>query len=231
MKPIYVVHIVAGSVSLIAGYIALFAGKGALLHRKAGMVFVYAILTMCIMGFVIAVGLSRAPGVNAPAAVMTAYFVVTSLTTVRPAASGGRWLLIGGMIVAFAVAAVDLGFGVEAIQNGGRREGIPAFPFFLFGTMGLLASAGDFRVLRNGALVGARRLARHLWRMTFALLVASMSFFFGQAKVIPKPIRIPALLAIPPLLALAALLYWMWRVRVRRSLRGMVGLGTPSLSS
>jgi hypothetical protein len=29
-----------------------------------------------------------------------------------------------------------------------------------------------------------------LWRMSFALLIAAFSFFLGQAKVIPKPIRI-----------------------------------------
>jgi hypothetical protein len=49
-----------------------------------------------------------------------------------------------------------------------------------------------------------------------------MSFFLGQAKVIPKPIRIPALLALPVLAVLVTLFYWLWRVRIRRSLRGIV---------
>jgi hypothetical protein len=51
------------------------------------------------------------------------------------------------------------------------------------------------------------------------------SFFLGQAKVIPKPIRIFPLLLIPPLLVLGALLYWLWRVRIKRSLRGLVRVG------
>jgi len=55
-----------------------------------------------------------------------------------------------------------------------------------------------------------------------ALLIAAFSFFLGQAKVIPKPIRIFPLLLIPPLVVLATLLYWLWRVRVRQSLRGGV---------
>ena len=48
------IHIIAGSLGLIAGYIALYSAKGAPLHRKAGMVFVYAMLTMCFGGVVMA---------------------------------------------------------------------------------------------------------------------------------------------------------------------------------
>jgi hypothetical protein len=51
--------------------------------------------------------------------------------------------------------------------------------------------------------------------MTFALFIAAMSFFLGQAKVIPKPIRIGPLLAIPPLAALVVMIWWLWRVRSR----------------
>jgi hypothetical protein len=63
--------------------------------------------------------------------------------------------------------------------------------------------------------------------MCTALLIAAFSFFLGQAKVIPKPIRIVPLLLIPPLVVLGALFYWLWRVRVRRSLRGLVRVGAP----
>jgi len=69
---------------------------------------------------------------------------------------------------------------------------------------------------------GASRIARHLWRMSTALLIAAFSFFLGQAKVIPKPIRIYPLLMVPPLIVLAVMLYWLWRVRARRALRGLV---------
>jgi hypothetical protein len=77
------------------------------------------------------------------------------------------------------------------------------------------------RVLRSGALTRAARLARHLWRMSFALLIATMSFFLGQAKGIPSPIRIPALLALPVLAVLVTMLYWLWRVRIRQWLGGL----------
>ena len=183
MRMTYVVHIAAGMLGLASGFVALYAAKGATLHRKSGMVFVYAMLAMCIAGGSIAAVRSVAPAVNVPAALVTAYLVVTSLTTMRPLASGGRALLVGGMVVALVVGVVDLVFAFEAVANGGTRNGMPAFPFFMFGLVSLLAVAGDIRVLRSGPLRGPARLARHLWRMSFALFIASLSFFIGQAKV------------------------------------------------
>jgi hypothetical protein len=91
----------------------------------------------------------------------------------------------------------------------------------------LLAGIGDVRMIRSGLLRGAPRLARHLWRMCFALFIAAGSFFLGQAKVIPKPIRIIPLLAIPVVAVLVTMLYWLWRIRVRRSFARIVQIGAP----
>lgn len=229
MRSIYAVHIVAGSLGLLSGYIAIFAPKGAKVHRKAGMLFVCAMLTMCTGGVVLALG-KKWQVVNVPAALMTAYLVVTSLTTIRPARIGARTLHLGGLVVASIVGLTMIVFGFQAVAAGGNRDGIPAFPFFLFGVVGVLGSAGDVRLLNTGALQGTSRLTRHLWRMSFALFIAAMSFFFGQAKVIPKPIRIPGLLALPVVAVLVTLLYWLWRVRIRRSLRGIVSVGAPRVA-
>jgi hypothetical protein len=221
----YAVHIIAGALGLLFGYVALYAAKGAPLHRRSGILFVYAMLTMCVFGTLIAAVKGVAPALNIPAGVLTAYLVITALTTVRRPAAASRWLDPGLMLVALVVGLTSLTFGFEAVANGGTRNGLPAFPFFMFGVVGVLASALDFRMIRSGGLAGAPRLARHLWRMCFALFIAALSFFLGQAQVIPKPIRIPALLALPVLAVLVTMLYWLWRVRVRRSLRGIAGFG------
>jgi hypothetical protein len=176
---------------------------------------------------VLAVARDKAPSVNIPAGLLTSYLVITSLTTVRPPIAGARWLHVGGMLLASAVGLTMLTFGLEAIANGGRRNGMPAFPFFMFATVGLLGSAGDLRVLRSGAFKGASRLARHLWRMSFALFIAALSFSVQIGKMIPKPLRVPGLLVLPMLAVLVTMLYWLWRVRVRRTLRGIVGVSAP----
>jgi hypothetical protein len=104
---------------------------------------------------------------------------------------------------------------------------MPAFPFVLFGVVALVAGVGDLRVLRSGPLNGASRLRRHLWRMSFALFIAALSFFIGQAKVIPEPVRIRPLLALPVVALLVTMLYWLWRVRRRGALRSLVALSVP----
>jgi uncharacterized membrane protein len=222
MKPIYLVHIIAGSLGLIFGYAALFAAKGGRLHRRSGKGFVYTMLTVAVFGLVIAVSRGVAPAINVPAALLTAYLVITGLVTVRPIGTGARSLHVGAMLVALSVGLVSLTFGLEAVSNGGMRNGMPAFPFFMFGVVGMLGSAGDAKMLRAGPAKGALRLARHLWRMCFALFIAALSFFIGQADEFPEALRIKPLLALPVLTVLVTMVYWLWRVRIRRSLRGLV---------
>lgn len=219
-----VVHIIAGSLGLVSGFVALYASKGTPLHRRAGLVFVCVVLTMSFTGLMIAAVRGVSPALNIPIALLTGYLVITSLTTMRPPAAGSRSLTIGLLLVAFGVGVADLTFGFQAVARGGKEAGI-AFPSFIFGLVGLLGAAGDVRVVRSGPLRGAPRIARHLWRMCFALAIAALSFFVGQAKVIPEPIRIMPLLALPVLAVLATMFYWLWRVRIRRNFRGVARAG------
>jgi hypothetical protein len=94
------------------------------------------------------------------------------------------------------------------------------------GSIMLLAAAGDLRMLVRGGLFGAKRIARHLWRMCFGLFIASGSFFFGPSN---RPLRLlsrvglgqhlPAALfstglyLILTLLPLILLIFWLLRVR------------------
>lgn len=220
MRITLLIHILTGTVGLITGYVALYAVKGALLHRRSGMVFVYAMLVMCVFGMLLAVTRGVAPSINVPAALLTGYLVVTALTTVRPI-PGTRWLHPGLMLMALSIGVTDLVFGFQAVANGGTRNGMPAFPFFMFGVIGTLGAIGDIGVMRSGALGGTARVARHLWRMCFALFIAALSFSVQVAKLIPRPVRIPAM-AIPMLAVLLTMLYWLWRIRIRRSVRGIV---------
>jgi hypothetical protein len=228
MKLTYVIHIAAGSLALLSGYVALYAAKGASLHRRAGMLFVYAMLVMCVAGTTIAAVRNVAPAVNIPAAVLTSYLVITSITTVRPIAGWPRSLDYLLLLVALGIGVTNFSFAYEALSSAdGTRNGMPAFPFLLFGTIGSIGAVLDLKRLRSGPLKGVARLTRHLWRMTMALWIAALSFFIGQAKVIPEPIRIMPLLALPVLAVLVTMLYWLWRIRFRQSFRGISIRSTP----
>ena len=54
MAALLPLHIVAGGLAIVLGGVALLAAKGATLHRKSGILFVYAMLTMGISGSVLA---------------------------------------------------------------------------------------------------------------------------------------------------------------------------------
>jgi uncharacterized membrane protein len=223
LRMMLLVHIVAGGLGIVAGFVALYAAKGATLHRKSGMLFVYAMVTMSVLAAVIAA--FEGVETSVTGGLLTAYLVVTALTTVRPPGAGWRWLAPGGMLVALAVGLANVTWGLEALASGERmRQGVPTPMFFIFGAVALSAGLSDVRILRSGGLQGAARLARHLWRMCFAVFIAAASFFLGQADKFPEPLRIPALLAIPVLTPLLAMLYWLWRVRIKKTFRAIVGV-------
>jgi hypothetical protein len=236
MQATLIVHIVAGTLAVLLGFVALYAAKGGTLHRRSGVLFVYLMIAMATLGMVITIVRGVAPVANIPAGLLTISLVVTALTTMRPEA-GARWLDVGAMLVLSGVGLASLTLGAVAVANGGRLDGIPAFPLFMFAVVGLMAAAGDVRVLRSGARRGTARLRRHLWRMCFALFVASLSFT-GQLpkRFIPKQYHYPLLFSLPTLAVLVTMLYWLWRVRTRRPSRGvtvggMRGARTPGAVS
>jgi hypothetical protein len=213
-------HVLAGGLGIVAGFVALYAAKGATVHRKSGMMFVYAMLVLSATGAVMATTFRPNMG-NVMAGVLTFYLVLTAVLTVRRSAP---WLDLAALLVGFAGGLSGIALGFDAIARGGVRQGIPAPVFFVFGAVGLSASAGDLRMIRSGGLQGGPRLARHLWRMCLGLFIAAVSFFLGPRDRIPEMIRIPALLPIPVLVPLLAMLYWLWRIRIGRVYRGIVGV-------
>ena len=157
---------------------------------------------------------------------MTAYFVVTALTTVRPVSPWTRGINVAALAVAVGLALVDIVGGVEAFNSpGGFRNGVPFLMFFFLAAVMILAAIGDVRIMRFGMPRGGPRLARHLWRMCFALFIAAGSFFSIRervATILPEPFTTAPMRALPILLVFGAMFYWLWRVRGRRTLPVLV---------
>jgi hypothetical protein len=152
-----------------------------------------------------------------------AYLVFTAFTTVRPLQGAGRQVDIALMVLAFTLAAWGYVGAFTALDRPGNQiEGVPAGMMFFMTTIVLVAAIGDARMIRAGGIQGARRLARHLWRMSFGLFIASGSFLLGQMKFIPEPIRVVPLIFALAVSPLVLLLYWMWRVRLKQNLRGLM---------
>lgn len=207
-----VTHFGAALIALVAGTIALAVAKGGRLHRRSGIAFTCGMITTGILASV----LSAYEGKSVVGGLFVCYLVFTATTTVKPLPAARRGVDVALMIFAFATAAAMLVQGVVVWQKPHHMlAGVPAGMILFLGTVCLLAAIGDGRMIYEGGLRGTRRLARHLWRMCFGLFVATGSFFIGQMKFIPAPVRVVPLLFALGIAPLIVLLYWMWRVRLR----------------
>ncbi len=208
-------HVVAGLMGLLSGTVALYALKGAGLHRKSGMVFVYSMLILSSSGALLA---ALEPNVGSVmGGVLTFYLVLTAVRTVRRPVVEFQRVDAAATLMALALVLAGFGFGIEAAGSGtGAMGGIPAPVFFMFGTVALLATIGDLRVVWGRRLQEGPRLARHLWRMCFAFWIATASFFLGPSQRLPRPLRHSPLRPVPVVLVLLIMFYWLARVSLRQ---------------
>ena len=230
------IHIAAGGLAIVLGFVALSVKKGGTIHRSSGLLFVCAMLVMgttaAILGFL---KTNRITDGNVFSGFMVAYFVGTALTTVRPMSPWTRRINVAALTVAIGLAVLDIAGGVKAFDSPRRSlNGVPFFMLFILATVMILAAVGDVRVLRSGMPRGGPRLARHLWRMCFALFIAAGSFFSIRervAKILPEPFTTGPMRALPILLLFGAMFYWLWRVRGRRTLPVLVRHDSMPLAS
>ncbi len=207
-----VIHIGGAATALVSGPVAMIARKGGLLHRIAGTVFFVAMLGMSSVGAFIA------PLLNDPisglAGTFTFYLVVTGWVAVwRKDGKVGRFE-IAALIYALTVAMAGMILGeLGSEQPHGLLGGEPFQIAFGFAAIAGLAGACDLTILMNRGVAGARRIARHLWRMGLALFITAGSFA-GQPKAQPEFLRGSPFLIVPALIMLAATLYWLIKVQL-----------------
>jgi len=211
-------HIIGGALAIVLGAAALVASKGGVLHRRVGVAFVYAILTMGVSGSVLATKES-VTNINVLGGFMCAYFVLTAFTTVRPVSAWTRRLNLIAIAVGLMLALIWLWLAVRAVTF--PRRAVPffmVFSAFLVAAAMLLGVAGDVRVMRSGPPPGRARIARHLWRMCFALFIAVGSFIAIPERVaalLPDVFAAPIVRGGAVALVFIAMFYWLWRIRGR----------------
>jgi hypothetical protein len=157
---------------------------------------------------------------NVFAGLMSVYFVATAWATLRAPSMWTTRVNVAAVMLAGSLVAIDIALGVRALEAPrGVLNGVPFQMYFFLATVKLLAASGDVRFIRFG-LRGGPRLARHLWRMCFALFIAVGSFFSIRsrvARVLPEPFTSAPMRVLPIVLVFGAMFYWLWRVRSRRT--------------
>lgn len=224
-SPILLVHIAGGTVGLLAGTAAIILRKGSARHALAGRIFVVAMLIMGSLAAYLAI-VRHQPG-NFGGGVFTFYLILTAWLTARRRSGETRrydWILL---LLPLALGLLTWKNGIAIVRSGvDSPDGVPVGMSFFMGTVMLLAAAGDVRLLLGGGALGAKRIARHLWRMCFGLFIAAGSFFMGPSnrplrllsaaglgQHLPQALFSMGVYLVLTLLPLILLVYWLVRVR------------------
>jgi len=203
MSTLLSLHIVAAAIALVAGACALTFKKGRPNHRLSGKIFVVSMLIMGISAAPLAYVASNGDMLSGA---LVCYLVLTSWMTFNPVSRKVDLAMMGAAI-ALVVSYFYLEWYLATI--GDRRPDIPVGIGYVFGTIVGLALVGDIRLFVTKDVSRASKIVRHLWRMCFALFMASVSFFLARAHLFTELIRdsgVLYLIAVAPLL----LMFFWW---------------------
>jgi uncharacterized membrane protein len=209
ISPLLLLHVCSAAVGLLSGFLTMAFRKGSGLHGAAGTVFFVSMLSASGAGAYLA-GFVHPIGANLMGSTLTFYMVATAWVAARRRD-------LGALLFVSAIAAAGATWGFEAVRSQtGTKDGYPAAFYFVFGAIALLFAASDVRMVMRGGVFGAKRIARHLWRMCMALLFATFSFYPGQSKFFAKWLRETNVLYVPHVLVMGTMLFWLYRVSVRK---------------
>lgn len=203
-------HIAGGSFAILSGMIALFLRKGSKLHNRLGTVFFYSMLVMA--GSSAYLSIANHEQTNIVVSFLAIYLVTTARKTISNRGTSGTFEKFA---IAFGLAIVVLGvfLSIEVINLRGDQLGPIDYFLFFYTFIAMIGGILDVLVVLKGQINGARRIVRHLWRMTFALWIAVGALFLGQPQVFPQVLQEnPAILSLPFLVVTFLLLFWLARV-------------------
>ncbi len=177
---------------------------------------------------------------NIGGGILTVYLIGTGWLTARR--RDGETSRFDGVVLLIPVTLGILTWmnGLTVVRNGASsQDGVPVGMTFFMGSVMLLAGAGDVRMLLRGGVLGAKRIARHIWRICFGLFIAAGCFFLGPSN---RPLRLlsavglgqhlsPTLFSTPLYLILSVLpmvmlIFWLVRVRFRNAYQGSIQLAS-----
>ena len=211
MEALTLAHITGGAIGLAMGAAALLLRKGSMMHKRCGTVFCLGMVLMASTGGILAYWVEKPFDVLS--SLMTIYFVTTAWATFRELPASLATALSGyGAVCLLGYLSVE----IYALQTGMRATDAPAGAGYVFATIIGLAIFGDVKT-HQGSYDRRRLSVRHMWRMNFALLVATASFFGARPHLFPEWMQTYGILLGLTLAPLIFMAYWRLRLRVSRA--------------
>lgn len=210
-------HVCTAVIGIIAGGVSMMVRKGSGLHRAAGDIFVIAMLSMAAAGAFIAAFLKPNIG-NVMGGTLTFYLVGTAWMAGRRREKKVSAFDYTALAMISAMVVAEMILGAAAIRRG-SIAGYPPYLFFIVGAIAALFAMSDVRMIVRGGIAGAPRLVRHVVRMSFAFLIALLSFYPSRARLFSQTVNDSHLLYIPHVLVFGAAMLWIARLSRRRKER------------
>ncbi len=196
-------HIAAGFTALGAAGVALGTVKGATWHRRAGQVYVLAMLAVTLSTF--ALVMVRPNLFLLVIAIFSFYLVFTGWRAALLRQGRPQWAdQLAGGVMALTGAAM-LGLGALGLAGAGGAQPVI---LLVFGSIGLTMALSDWRDWRAGPVTGRARISRHLTRM-LAGTIATIT-----AAAVVNLTFLPDLVTwLGPTALITPLIFW-WNARI-----------------
>lgn len=198
-------HIVAGTTALLSAGAALGCAKGSAWHRRAGLAYVAAMLSVTLTTFVL---VALRPNLFLfVIGVFSFYLVLTGWRAGAQRDGRPRWTdhLTGAAMALTGAAMLAIG-AVRLFGTGGAEPVI----LLVFGSIGLTLALSDWRDWRRGPISGKARIARHLTRM-----LAGTTATITAALVVNLSALPPLVVWLGPTVLITPLIFW-WNARILR---------------
>lgn len=202
---ILILHIVAGFSALASAGVALGTAKGAAWHRRAGAVYVLAMLIVTVTTFALAT--IRPNLFLLVIGIFSFYLVFTGWRAALLRDGQPRPVdhLVGGAMALTGLAM--LGTGALGLAGTGGSQSVI---LLVFGSIGLTLSLADWRDWRAGPVIGPARIARHLTRM-----LAGTTATITAAVVVNLGFLPDLILWLGPTALVTPIIFW-WNARILR---------------
>lgn len=198
-------HIVAGFAALGAAGLALGSRKGATWHRRAGRVYVLAMLAVSLTAFVL---VAARPSIFLLVIAVFSFFLVFTGWRAGALRDGRPRLAdhLAGAAMALTGAGM-LGLGALGLAGGGGAQPVI---LLVFGSIGLTLALADWRDWHAGPVTGTARIARHLTRM-----LAGATATLTAAVVVNLSFLPDLVIWLLPTALITPLIFW-WNARILR---------------
>ncbi|MFT7417970.1 MAG: putative membrane protein [Glaciecola sp.] len=207
-------HLAVGTLAVVGGFAAMLLPKGKTLHKFAGKIFFYTMLALCFSGIYLT--FARSLQLTLLLAIFSLYLLLTGWYAMARKDSRVTVFDKVGFYVISTIGIATLIFSILGWSlNWHYPSSEPPYPgYLIFVIFSAFLAYWDYQLLVTKVLVGTKRLIRHLWRMHFALLIATFIFFGGNSNVLPEALRTDFILMAPIVTVLTFMFGWLVYVKV-----------------